>query len=268
MTVTVSPATSGTSQSSNVSTPLTNSVICSKPSEPALSEDLGREIHHGGASLAGVTSFTPTSTSSHSYPCLSKSASPLRYSQSGPGTQSTSTPYITGFNVTSRHYSAQAVPVEEPVDVFIDRLTEGQETVFQISFTSSQTDSSKALLRAQEQQRLPLHELFKFTGKPIDWPKFNERFRDQIHNKTTLTDSDRMAYLFQNLDGEAKKAVESLGVTGHSYSAALRTLKRLFGNPESVGSAYLKNMLESPCVTSNDRQALRDYYYQVKACTT
>ena len=64
------------------------------------------------------------------------------------------------------------------------------------------------------------------------------------------------------------KAVESLGVTGHSYSAALKTLKRLFGNPESVASAYLKNMLESPYVTSNDRQALRDYYYQVKACTT
>ena len=120
-----------------------------------------------------------------------------------------STPYITGFNVTSRHYSTQAVPVEEPVDAFIDRLTEGQETVFQISFTNFQTDSSIALLRAQEQQQLPPLELFKFTGKPIDWPKFIERFRDQIHNKTTLTDSDRMACLFQNLDGEAKKAVES-----------------------------------------------------------
>ena len=140
--------------------------------------------------------------------------------------------------------------------------------MFQISFTNSQTDSSIALLRAQEQQRLPPLELLKFTGKPIDWPKFIERFRDQIHNKTILTDSDRMAFLFQNLDGEAKKAVESLGVTGHSHSAALKTLKRLFGNPESVASAYLKNMLESPYVTSNDRQALGDYYYQVKACTT
>ena len=88
--------------------------------------------------------------------------------------------------------------------------------VFQMSFTSSQTDSSIALLGAQEHQRLPPLELFKFTGKPIDWPKFIERCRDQIHNKTTLTDSDRMAYLFQNLDGEAKKAVESLDVTGHS----------------------------------------------------
>ena len=115
-------------QNSNTSTPLTTSVIWSTPPGPTLSEDLGREIQHGGASLAGVTSFTPTSTSSHRYPCESKSVSPLKYSQSGPvtqlspGTRSTSTPYFTGFNVTSRDYSAQVVAVEEPVDAFIDRI--------------------------------------------------------------------------------------------------------------------------------------------------
>ena len=123
-------------------------------------------------------------------------------------------------------------------------------------------------MRAQEQQRLPTLELFNFTGKPIDWPKFIERFRDQIHNTTTLADSDRMAYLFQNLDGEAKEAVQSLGVTGHSYAAALKTLKRQFGNPNSVATAYLSNMLDSTLVSLNNRQAFRDYYYQVKACTT
>ena len=77
-----------------------------------------------------------------------------------------------------------------------------------------------------------------------------------------------MAYLFQNLNGEAKKAVESLGVTGHSYPTALKTLKRQFGNPKSVASAYLNHTLSSTYVHSNDRQALSDYHYQVKACTT
>lgn len=56
-----------------------------------------------------------------------------------------------------------------------------------------------------------------------------------------------MAYLFQNLDGEAKKAVESLGVTGHSNAAALKTLKRQFGNPNSVATAYLKHVGQYPC---------------------
>lgn len=77
-----------------------------------------------------------------------------------------------------------------------------------------------------------------------------------------------MSYLLENLSGEAKKAVESLGATGYSYPTALKILKRQFGNPSSVASAYLKNMLDNSVVTSHDRQALRDYYYQVKACNT
>ena len=174
---------------------------------------------------------------------------------------------VTYFSGGSRNTSNSS-RIDEPVDAFIDKLRDGQETVFELSSSSLQTDGSVALLHAQEQQRLLPLELFKFTGKPIEWPKFIERFRDQIHNKTTLTDSDRMAYLFQNLDGEAKKAVESLGVTGHSYPTALKRLKRQFGNPNSVASAYLNDMLSSTYVPSNDRQALHDYYYQVKACTT
>ena len=66
-----------------------------------------------------------------------------------------------------------------------------------------------------------------------------------------------MSYLFQNLNGEAKEAVESLGVTGHGYWTALKTLKRQFGNPSSVASACLKNMLDNSVVTSHDRQALQ-----------
>ena len=203
-------------------------------------------------------------------PHKSNFTAPLNYSQPShvtqwaPAVRSTSTPYSGGLS----RYTSHPLQVEEPVDAFTYRLREGHETVFQLNLTSLQADSSVALLRAQEQQRLPPLELFKFTGKSIEWPKFIERFRDQIHNKTTLTDSDRMAYLLQNLDGEAKKAVESLGVTGHSYPTALKTLKRQFGNPNSVATAYLNDMLNSTYVPSNDRQALRDYYYPVKACTT
>ena len=58
---------------------------------------------------------------------------------------------------------------------------------------------------------------------------FVERFHDQIHNNTTLTDSDQMAYLFENLDGEAKKSVESLGTTAYRYQVANETVKRQFG---------------------------------------
>ena len=155
----------------------------------------------------------------------------------------------------------------EPVDAFIQRLTEGQETIIEQNYTGA-LDPSYAILRAQEQQRLPPLEMYKLTGQPIEWPQFIERFRDQVHNKSTLTDGDRMAYLYQHLEGEAKKAVESLGVSGHSYPAALKTLKKLFGNHHRVTAANLKKMVDGPIVPLNDRHSLRNYYYQVKACVT
>ena len=212
----------------------------------------GREIPAIVSSQVGDSRVTQSSTSKgncydQNPPKLNITAPLNQAPQSSyvspwaPPTRSTSTPYFSGGSRNTSNSSR----IDEPVDAFIDKLRDGQETVFELSSSSLQTDSSVTLLLAQEQQRLPPLEPFKFTGKPIEWPKFIERFRDQIYNKTTLTDSDRMAYLFQNLDEEAKKAKESLGVTGHSYPTALKTLKRPFGNPYSVASAYLNDMLNS-----------------------
>ena len=196
---------------------------------------LGGEIPPTFSSLVGDNNVSLGSTSmgspsdhSAQTPHNPNSTAPFNHSQPsyvtqwGPVNRSTSTPYFGGPGRNNSH----SLRVEELVDAFIDKLAEGQESASQFTFKSLQTDSSVALLRAQEQQRLPPLNRFKFTGKPIEWSKFIERFRDQIHNKTTLTASDRMAYLFQNLDGEAKKAVESLVVAGHSYPTALKTLKR------------------------------------------
>lgn len=58
------------------------------------------------------------------------------------------------------------------------------------------------------------------------------------------------SYLFQNLDGEARKTVYSLSVTGHSYPAAL--IKTLKWEPQQchISLYYLKSMLGSPYIRS------------------
>lgn len=69
---------------------------------------------------------------------------PSYVTQWGPATRSTSTPYFGGPSRNDSH----SLGVEEPVAVFIDKLTEDQETAFQFTFTRLHTDSSVALLRA------------------------------------------------------------------------------------------------------------------------
>ena len=49
---------------------------------------------------------------------------PSYVTQWGPATQSTSTPYFSGPSRNNSH----SLGVEEPVDAFIDKLTEGKET--------------------------------------------------------------------------------------------------------------------------------------------
>ena len=116
-----------------------------------------------GSSPDQSTHHKPNSTApfNHSQPSY------VHVTQWAPATRSTSTPYVGGPSRNSR----RSLQVEEPVDAFIDKLREGQETAFEITFTNLQTESSVALLRAQEQQRLPPLEFFKFTGKPIFVPK-------------------------------------------------------------------------------------------------
>ncbi|KAK3724598.1 hypothetical protein QZH41_001749 [Actinostola sp. cb2023] len=67
---------------------------------------------------------------------------------------------------------------------------------------------------------------------------------------------------------EARKAVESLGISGHNYPSALKTLKRLCGNHHRVTAAHLRKMTDCPPVQPGDRYALRDYHYRVKACVS
>ena len=262
---------------SGYASPVT-SVSWSTTLEMERSEKLSGQTRQLIPSLLRPTYVSASPSVSNSFQACSpghpKFDSPLNHPCSSsaplwtPKPRSTSTPQSSQVKSNPLHRPAQVHPVGEPVDTFINRLVDGQETVFKVNLNSSLTHCGIALLREQKQKRLPPLEHFRFTGKAIEWPRFIERFLDQIHNKTTVTDSDRMSYLFQNLSGEAKKAVGSFGVAGHSYPTALKTLKRRFGNPSSVASAYLKNILANSVVSSQDRQALRYYYYQVKACTT
>ena len=104
------------------------------------------EICHGTTPLGRGTSIPSTSTYSTICSgnlawasCEPKYASSIHYSQPSftaqwaPGTGKASTPYPSGFKVTTKYHSAQA---EEPVDSFIDNLTEGQETVFRLTSDS------------------------------------------------------------------------------------------------------------------------------------
>ena len=113
--------------------------------------------------------------------------------------------------------TSQTLFVErDPVDKFTDNLVEVVETSFKAK--SASMNLQLALQQEYERRHLPAIELIRFDGSPAKWPEFIDSFRQNIHSKVTFTDNIRMMRLISLLDGDAKKAVWSIGSNGLQYS--------------------------------------------------
>ena len=112
-------------------------------------------------------------------------------------------------------------------------------------------------------RHLPAIELIRFDGSPARWPEFIDSFHQNIHSKVTFTDNIRMR-LISLLDGDAKKAVQSIGSNKLFYASALKSLKSNFGNPLLVATFRMKTLFDKPHINGRDRIALREYHQQVK----
>ena len=112
-------------------------------------------------------------------------------------------------------------------------------------------------------RHLPAIELIRFDGSPARWPEFIDSFHQNIHSKVTFTDNIRMR-LISLLDGDAKKAVQSIGSNKLFYASALKSLKSNFGNPLLVATFRMKTLFDKPHINGRDRIALREYHQQLK----
>ena len=78
----------------------------------------------------------------------------------------------------------------------------------------------------------------------------------------------RMTRLLSVLDGEAKKAVKTIGTSGIFYATALKTLKRDFGSPFLISHFRLKNLFGKPQIRPNGRTTLRQFHQEPKLTIT
>ena len=74
-----------------------------------------------------------------------------------------------------------------PVDGFIDQLIEGKETVLD---NSSASFTVQDILKQElESCHLPVIDLLRFSGNPVEWPEFIEKFFFQVHQKPSFDDN-------------------------------------------------------------------------------
>ena len=116
------------------------------------------------------------------------------------------------------------------------------------------------------QQNLPRIQVPVFDGSPTKWLEFVMKFKNLVQDLQFLTNIQRMTYLLQHLEGEAKRAVQCFSNDKVGYIMALKRLKYIFGQKTQICQAYIQKMIRGEQIGNDDNKTLMEYYYNISDC--
>ena len=77
--------------------------------------------------------------------------------------------------------------------------------------------------------KLPKLEVATFDGNVLNWSSFWEQFCVAVHDRPSVSDTEKLVYLQQALKkGSAKQAIEGLSRSADHYSEAIECLKERY----------------------------------------
>ena len=106
--------------------------------------------------------------------------------------------------------------------------------------------------------KLPKLEVPTFDGDLLKWKSFWDQFSISIHNRTDLTNAEKMVYLQNALkDHTAKHTIEGLTKSGEHYNEAVQCLKTRYDRPRMVHQAHVRRIVEAPSLKDGTGKELR-----------
>ena len=106
--------------------------------------------------------------------------------------------------------------------------------------------------------RLPKLDVPTFDGDILNWMTFWEQFSIAIHDRTHLSDAEKLAYLRHSLkDGSAKNTIEGLSRSGDHYSEAVECLRDRYNRPKLIHQAHVKKIVEIQPLKEGSGRELR-----------
>ena len=106
--------------------------------------------------------------------------------------------------------------------------------------------------------KLPKLDVPTFDGSILNWKIFWEQFRVAVHDRSNLTDSEKLANLRHALKaGSAKTVIEGLSRSGEHYDEAITCLKSRYDRPRLIHQAHVRKILEIPNLKDGSGRELR-----------
>ena len=97
-------------------------------------------------------------------------------------------------------------------------------------YINSRDDTNNDLLTNNSTKgncvKLPKLEVKPFDGDPLQWKTFYDTFVCTVDNNETLSDVEKMSYLFNLLRGRAQQTVQGFSITNENYRKSLDLLKK------------------------------------------
>ena len=129
-----------------------------------------------------------------------------------------------------------------------------------LNVQKKQTELSGMIVAQQARSELPSHKPPTFSGDVMAYPAFITAFETLIESKVENS-MERLYYLDQYTSGKAKELIKGClqMKDGDSYQEARRLLKKHFGDPYKIASAYLSKILNWPSMKPNDGTGLQEF---------
>ena len=99
---------------------------------------------------------------------------------------------------------------------------------------------------------------------PLQWHEWFGQFKSTI-DSAPLTNDVKLTYLKVLLTGKAKTAIAEFAYCGTMYKDALKTLERMFGQPEAILSAYVDKLSNFPPLKMHNSESVISYSATISA---
>ena len=91
--------------------------------------------------------------------------------------------------------------------------------------------------------KLPKIDVPMFDGDILHWQTFWEQFSVAIHDRTDISDTEKLVYLCHSLkDGSAKSIIEGLSRSGEQYAEAIKSLKSRYSRPRLIHQTHVRKI--------------------------
>ena len=106
--------------------------------------------------------------------------------------------------------------------------------------------------------KLPKLDVPTFDGNILNWRSFWEQFCVSVHDRSNLSDAEKLVYLQHSLkNGSAKNVIEGLSRSGEYYAEAIECLQSRYNRPRLIHQTHVRMILEASALKDGSGKELR-----------